>query len=201
MQNTAFVDCTWPNDYIIYEEKHMNDKDIDLSFNQLETIYRDLKQTIQNHGDYTTAGEFYYREMEMRRKGATMKNRIWLTVYRALAGYGEKPGWVVRNSLIIILLGAVLFFFSGVARVGADIPPESSPYIIDYSINSLDFCWNMVPDFYYCFYYSVVTFTTLGYGDIHPVGYYSHAIAFSEAFIGAFFMALFVVVFTRKMMR
>ena len=201
LQNTAFVDCTWPNDYIIYEEKHMNDKDIDLSFNQLETIYRDLKQTIQNHGDYTTAGEFYYREMEMRRKGATMKNRIWLTVYRALAGYGEKPGWVVRNSLIIILLGAVLFFFSGVARVGADIPPESSPYIIDYSINSLDFCWNMVPDFYYCFYYSVVTFTTLGYGDIHPVGYYSHAIAFSEAFIGAFFMALFVVVFARKMMR
>jgi hypothetical protein len=47
----------------------------------------------------------------------------------------------------------------------------------------------------------VVTFTTLGYGDIHPLGFSSHAIAFSEAFIGAFFIALFVVVFARKMMR
>ncbi|MGD2250954.1 MAG: pentapeptide repeat-containing protein [Candidatus Methanofastidiosia archaeon] len=202
IENVGFSDYERSEkNYIIYEEEHMNDEDVNLSYTQLETIYRDLKQNMQNHGDYTTAGKFYYREMEMRRKGATIKNCIWLTVYRALAGYGEKPGWVVRNSLIIILLGAVLFFFSGVARVGADVPPESSPYIIDYSINSLDFCWNMVPDFYYCFYYSVVTFTTLGYGDIHPIGYYSHAIAFSEAFIGAFFMALFVVVFARKMMR
>jgi hypothetical protein len=50
----------------------------------------------------------------------------------------------------------------------------------------------------------VVTFTTLGYGDIHPVGY-SHYVASVEALTGAFFMALFVVVFVvvfvRKMAR
>jgi len=60
---------------ILYEEKSMNDKNINLSYNQLETIYRDLKQNMQNHGDYTTAGEFYYREMEMRRKGTKAKVR------------------------------------------------------------------------------------------------------------------------------
>jgi uncharacterized protein YjbI with pentapeptide repeats len=204
LEKISFTDCMWPKK--IYEEVNM--EEIDLSFKELETIYRDLKQNMQQHGDYSEAGEFYYREMEMRKK-SIRKKRISLDYLKSFGysllkytcGYGEKPGWVVRNSLIIILLGAVLFFFCGVARVGADIPPESSPDIIDYSINSLDFSWNMIPDFYYCFYYSVVTFTTLGYGDIHPVGYYSHAIAFSEAFIGAFFMALFVVVFARKMMR
>jgi hypothetical protein len=46
----------------------------------------------------------------------------------------------------------------------------------------------------------VVTFTTLGNGDIHPVGY-SHYLASAEALTGAFFMALFVVVFVRKMAR
>ncbi|MBU7045430.1 MAG: two pore domain potassium channel family protein, partial [Theionarchaea archaeon] len=101
----------------------------------------------------------------------------------------------------VILLVAVLFFFSGVARVGADIPSVSNPYIIDYSLDCLSPSWTMLTDFYYCFYYSVVTFTTLGYGDIHPIGHLSHAIAFSEAFTGAFFIALFVVVFARKMMR
>ena len=163
---------------------------------------------MQNHGDYTTAGGLYYREMECRKK-AMRKKRFSVNWFKSFGysllkytcGYGEKPLWVIRNALLIILFGAVLFFFSGVARVGADIPFEENLYIIDCSLDSLDFNKTTLLDFYYCFYYSVVTFTTLGYGDIHPSGFYSHAIAFSEAFTGVFFMALFVVVFARKMMR
>jgi hypothetical protein len=200
IENVAFTNCRWPEDYIIYEEKHMNEKDIDLSFSQLETIYRDLKQNMQNHGDYVKAGEFYYREMEMRRKGSSKINRWWLEIYRFLAGYGEKPYRVVRNSLLVILLAAVLFFFWGVARVGTELPPQENPDIINYSIHSLNLSIETLKDFGYCLYYSIVTSTTLGYGDIHPLGY-SHIMASAEALIDAFFMALFVLVFGRKMMR
>ena len=197
LENVAFVDCRWPER--IYEETHS--EKMGLSFAELETIYRDLKQNMQRHGDYSRAGEFYYREMEMRRKGTkAKKRRLWLELYRLLAGYGEKPQLIVRNSFLVILLGAILFFFCGVARVGAEIPPEENPYIIDYSLDSLSLSITTFKDFYYCFYYSVVTFTTLGYGDIHPLGH-SHTFAFLEALTGAFFMALFVVVFARKMMR
>ena len=49
-------------------------------------------------------------------------------------------------------------------------------------------------------YFSVVTFTTLGYGDITPLGY-SRLIAAFEAFCGSFSLALFVVVFVKKMTR
>ncbi|MGD2248154.1 MAG: hypothetical protein PVF58_07080 [Candidatus Methanofastidiosia archaeon] len=124
LQNVAFIDCIWPDNYIIYEEEHMNGEDIGLTFNQLETVYRNLKQNMQDHGDYTKAGEFYYREMEMRRKGATIKNRLWLTVYRILAEYGEKPQIIIRNSFFVIFIAAILFFFCGVARVGAEILPD-----------------------------------------------------------------------------
>jgi uncharacterized protein YjbI with pentapeptide repeats len=197
LDNVAFIDCIWPGK--IYEEVHI--EDIELSYNQLETIYRDLKQNMQNHGDYKKAGDFYYREMEMRRKGAeTKKDRIWLELYRIMAGYGEKPQLVIRNSLLVILVVAALFFFCGVARVGTELPPEENPDIIDYSLDSFAFNTETLKDFGYCLYYSVVTFTTLGYGDIHPLGY-SHALASAEALTGAFFMALFVVVFARKMMR
>jgi len=49
-------------------------------------------------------------------------------------------------------------------------------------------------------YFSVVTFTTVGYGDYVPrVGY--HLLAVSEAFLGAFMMAFFVVVLSRKVIR
>ncbi len=65
---------------------------------------------------------------------------------------------------------------------------------------SLNFSITTFKDFGYCLYYSIVTFTTLGYGDIHPLGY-SHLIASVEALTGAFSMALIVVVFARKIMR
>jgi uncharacterized protein YjbI with pentapeptide repeats len=202
LRNVVFVNCTWPDNHVIYEEEHMKEEDPKLSFHELEAIYRDLKQNMQNHGDYVRAGELYYREMEMRRKGTSLKswNRLWSELYRFLAGYGEKPYLVVRNSFLVILLAAVLFFFCGVARVGTELPPQENPDIIDYSIHSLTLSIETLKDFGYCLYYSVVTFTTLGYGDIHPLGC-NHVFASLESLLGAFFMALFVVVFARKMMR
>lgn len=200
IENVAFVNCDWPDNHVIYEEEHMKEEGLKLSFRELETIYRDLKQNMENHGDYVTAGEFYYREMEMRRKGASEKRRLWLEMYRFLAGYGEKPYLVIRNSFLVILLAAVLFFFCGVARVGTELPLGEKPDIINYSIHSLTLNVETLKDFGYCMYYSIVTFTTLGYGDIHPLGY-SHVLASAEALSGAFFMALFVVVFARKIMR
>ncbi|NJE43449.1 pentapeptide repeat-containing protein [Thermococcus sp. GR6] len=49
-------------------------------------------------------------------------------------------------------------------------------------------------------YYSLVTFTTLGYGDMHPTGWLK-ALSAAEALTGAVFMALIVAVIARKWMR
>jgi len=43
-----------------------------------------------------------------------------------------------------------------------------------------------------CFYFSFVTLTTLGYGDIVPVSSYAKALAILEAFIGQVYLAVFV---------
>lgn len=52
------------------------------------------------------------------------------------------------------------------------------------------------PGFLECLYFSAVTFTTLGYGDMRPVGTLRF-LAAVESLIGAFAMALFVYAFTR----
>jgi hypothetical protein len=53
------------------------------------------------------------------------------------------------------------------------------------------------------FYFSVVTFTTLGFGDLRPISNNNlmKLWASGEAFIGAFLIALFVVVIAKRMIR
>lgn len=181
LENVAFIDCYWPKR--IYEEVFMKDKDINLSFNELETIYRDLKQNMQRHGNHHMAGELYYREMEMRRKGAkTMEKRLWLEVFRFIAGYGEKPKRTAISSFITIMLFALFYWISGCLQYTVQNP---CPY-------------QQIKD---SIYFSFVTFTTLGLGDIRPLNDLGKFLICCEAVIGAFLIALFVVVFARKMMR
>lgn len=49
-------------------------------------------------------------------------------------------------------------------------------------------------------YFSVVTATTLGYGDFHPIGI-GKIFASMEAIFGTFMWAVYIAVFSRKYMR
>ena len=59
---------------------------------------------------------------------------------------------------------------------------------------------NIWYDGFYYWYFSIVTFTTLGYGDLSPNGG-MRIVAASEALIGAIMIAYFVVALARKVMR
>ncbi len=50
-------------------------------------------------------------------------------------------------------------------------------------------------------YYSIITFTTLSYGYLHPNGWLMKTVSASESLAGALFTALIIVVFARKWMR
>ena len=138
---------------------------------------------MQRHGNYSRAGKFYYREMEMRRKGSdSRKERMWLGLYNLLAGYGEKPVRTGISALVTVLAFASIYWAIGCLQYPKDVST-----VLEKVVSSL--------------YFSFVTFTTLGLGDIHPVNSLGRGLVCLEAVIGAFLIALFVVVFARKMMR
>ena len=177
------------------------------NWKELEGTYRRLKQSYLKFGDNSTAGKFYYQEMECKRKQLRgIEKLFWYIFYKQLCGYGEKPFNVIWASIFLIIVSAFLYLFSGIEFVGSSflkIPPN----LIDYnlSLNSFNFQWvrnidSIYEDFLVCLYTSVITFTTLGYGDVHPIGF-SRAIASVEAGFGIIMTALFIFVFTRKMLR
>ncbi len=160
-------------------------------YQQAEEIYRNLRRTTEADGLFETAGLFFQKEMKMRRKQmpAYSFKRLISKIVEVSCGYGERPLRIISISLVVILCFSFLFFFSGINYAGNIISYTMSNNLyenIDIFLNSL--------------YFSVVTFTTLGYGDITPIGI-SKLFASIEALLGGFILALFVVVFVKKMTR
>ncbi|MGC1121895.1 MAG: pentapeptide repeat-containing protein [Candidatus Methanofastidiosia archaeon] len=183
LENIVFTELE-PEKESIYEEKHM--KQLNLTFENIETIYRNLKHNMQDKGDYSRAGRFFFREMEMKRKGARNKKRylswIWFEIYRFLAGYGESPQNTIAISIFSIFSCALLYLGTGCLKYTL-VNPCFSQKAID------------------ALYFSFVTFTTLGLGDIRPLTCLGKALVCFEAMLGVFLIALFVVTFVRKMAR
>jgi len=156
-------------------------------FKKAESTYRRIKHSLANEGDYEKAGEFYIHEMRMKKKRyyngegfISRWNYFWNVLYSWTCGYGERPKRVFLNAFIMIIIFTLLYYSAdGIAKDGDE----------DYDSSLKE-----------CLYFSVVTFTTLGYGDYSPKSSFQ-LIAVFEAFLGAFTIALFVLVFGRKVMR
>lgn len=148
-------------------------------FDWATEVYRKLKIWHANAGMYDIAGEFFFREMTVRRKALKWQPnpfpRAWSKFISLICGYGERPLRVVASALVVVLGLALIYLAIGT------LTPNTL-------LNSL--------------YYSAVSFTALGYGQWapEPTGWVKGLGAF-EAFIGVFMMALFLITFIRKMTR
>ncbi|MGJ8680627.1 ion channel [Paraglaciecola sp.] len=160
-------------------------------FEQAEEIYRDLRKHSEHEGIFTMSGRFIQKELTMRRfqMPKYSAKRISSKIVDLFCGYGEAPIRIVAISICMIILCAFLYTLTGLSYAG-----EIQKFDPNASLSE------SLQLFLSCLYYSVVTFTTLGYGDFTPVGI-SRAIAALEAFTGSFTIALFVVVFVKKMTR
>jgi hypothetical protein len=111
----------------------------------------------------------------LRRDAWGLRGR-WL--FEKLCGYGELPWNVLRWAVGVVVVWAVL-------QAGNGVHDDKV----------------MTHGFWTGLYYSVVTFTTLGYGDIAPEPGSGRFLAGFEALVGAFLMALFLVCVVRKFSR
>ena len=170
--DTKLQNVHWGN-YILMEET-------DRHFDKAVDSYRRLKQWYTNEGIYDVAGEFFFREMEAKRKSLSWtpqpQHRFWLSIHAFVSGYGERPSSVVRWAVIWIFGLAVIYYMLGATW-------------------SLSAAWDSL-------YFSIVSFTALGYGSwVSSTNEWMKGIGALESFMGVFTIALFLVTFTRKMRR
>ena len=168
------------------------------------TFWRFIKQSSQDAGLYRQAGEAFYSEMcahfwrQFHGPNYTELSKIQKSVRmikglrllpelvfgRLLFGYGERPVRVLVAGMMIIVACGIFYSTGGNHLAGRDGPFQELSFIDG-------------------LYFSITTFTTLGFGDVFPYqpDTATRVVAMIEALSGACLTALFVVCLSKRFSR
>lgn len=153
------------------------------------SCFREAKVLYNSIGDYDAASRSFVLERDSHMKWTySFSRRFVIKIMRFVWLYGESPLHAFRSIVLVWVLFAFLFLFSGIRTHGE---------IIEYSLSS-NFNMLFFKDFGTCLYFSIVTMSTLGYGDYSPLSVSSRILAGFEAFIGMVLIAMLLVSIQRR---
>jgi len=162
----------------------------------LKEAYRVQRITYENEGEKERADEMFVEEMrtrrEIKKESGTFFEKLWAYFEKPIADWTCKYGTSWKR--VLGMSGLLILFFGGIYWLLNRFTEATIRYINGRTIST------SIMGLLDSFYYSIVTFTTLGYGDMHPTGILKLLSAI-QSIIGAVFMALLVAVFARKWMR
>jgi hypothetical protein len=192
------------NSAVAYEEAACQaERGHDLEYASM--LYKHAAISFEKDGEFLNFSDCFYRSKESYRKflihrlldprkiyciskthekpglhGAIHRffSYFMLTFSYFIWGHGERPARALYCAVSVILASALIYSQGVLAQNGGVFRPGF--------LDSL--------------YFSAVTFTTVGYGDISPVGV-SRYLACAEAFCGMFLMPLFIVSLSRRYLR
>ena len=148
-------------DEYTFVDKIKIDKKYRKSYEMAFKVYKSIASKFDANGLLNNGGEYYYMAKCMEYKYSRGLSKFKLAIFWLLCGYGERPTFALITSLEIVIIFAIMYMITGLSVGG---------YKIDYSelvfsglpLNDLNV------DFMKSLYFSIVTFTTVGYGDITP---------------------------------
>ncbi|MFG3557135.1 pentapeptide repeat-containing protein [Micromonospora sp. NPDC047557] len=97
-----------------------------LSTDRISSAYRSLRKSYEDAKNEPGAADFYYGEMEMRRKDSTASraDRFILTCYWLISGYGMRAWRAVLALLFVVGTHGVLFALHGFAGRSPKAKPD-----------------------------------------------------------------------------
>lgn len=190
-------------DWEITSDFGYNGIDVTPSPEDREITYLQARRGADEVGDKYSASNLFIKELMSRRDrylaqyrnsdGLREKIRYcYLTIanllYEKSSQYGENSARVMGISLVTIIFCAILYPLTG------GIKRPTGTIRFGPNMSGLE-VWNAFLD---SLYFSIVTFTTLGYGDIQPASPVSALIASIESLFGAILIALLIFVMGRS---
>ncbi len=193
LHGTKLIDCTFTNSSIkdvsldttfVDEKTHFGKtlkSETEGSFHLASVEYKQIKEMYKNSSLHSQADFYHYKEMVAKRKSSSITSlKRWLNFFFGdlLCKYGTSYTRVFSWCLIAVFAFAIGFDNHGLGANGLVFENTFGDAV----------------------YFSLVTFTTLGYGDLHAIGNMRY-LAGAESFMGVVLMSLFTVIVARKIIR
>ena len=109
----------------------------------------------------------------------------WL-IFDKVGLYATSPGRVLFSVVVFWFIFGSVYFAIDLTGLGKTVSSVANPDHLSVLVQS--------------YYHSAITFFTIGYGDVYPVGL-SRLVSGLEGFMGVFMMSYFTVAFVRKVLR
>jgi hypothetical protein len=130
--------------------------------------------------------------MIVRRKQLSLfsPQRIISKLAHLTTGYGEKVGNIFYTAILVIITCALLYGIEGVSYKG---------YILGF-FGNVEQLGGMLHVIGNLFYFSVVVFSTVGFGDIVPIGPLGKSTMVFEGIVGGLIMAVLIIALYKQLM-
>ena len=161
-------------------------------YKEAEDIYRTLKMSLQAQTLGDDVGKMFEREMIVKRKQMPLfsPSRFLSKLAHIAFGYGEKIGNIFYTILAVLVACAFIYGINGV----------------DYQDRNLSFFSEDIQDYGYfrtfgnLFYFSVVVFSTVGFGEITPLGLLNKTVMMFEGLVGGIIMSIIMIAIYKHLM-
>ncbi len=165
--------------------------------------YKIAKNQATKIGDYERIGYYYYKERaygsrcmkleDYPRKVDYISAKFFDYLAKYSVGYGERPWNILLVSVFTISIFALIYMLVGVQYIdGSKVDFYS---ITEKSIKNI---FSTYIDFWY---FSLVTFTTVGYGDMIVISSFGKILVSIEVFFGVTIAATWTSVIVKRMIR
>lgn len=147
--------------------------------NKTEETWKLLMDSAKNNNDsllYSKAG-FEYMKSKRQSSG---KRKFMDYVMEKICGYGYKPFNTIMTSFYIWIVFGFMYWCIGLLGEKSIMKDGKNVDII------------------HCFYFSIITFTTTGFGDIIPTGILAMILSGIEAALGISLISLFIFTMTKR---
>ena len=204
LSNTKLTNVHWGKDYKVINELEAEDAykngDIEASkkkYKEAEDVYRAIKMSLQSQTLGDDTGIFFIREMTAKRKQFNKFStaRIGSKIIEITTGYGEKLSNILFTVIGIILLSMILYGIEGV-KYG---DPINGDRIIGFFTEDAQ-KFGLLNTIGNLFYFSVVVYSTVGFGEMLPIGPLGKSVMIFEGIMGGLVLAILIIALYKKTM-
>ena len=204
LSNTKLTNVHWGKDYKVINEldaeeayKNGNIEASKKKYKEAEDVYRAIKMSLQSQTLGDDTGIFFIREMTAKRKQFNKFStaRIGSKIIEITTGYGEKLSNILFTVIGIIVLSMILYGIEGV-KYG---DPINGDRIIGFFTEDAQ-KFGLLNTIGNLFHFSVVVYSTVGFGEMLPIGPLGKSVMIFEGIMGGLVLAILIIALYKKTM-